>query len=79
MGTGDLYRVPPAGYTTGKPVKVQGRDRVGIVEDFYGLWARGVSIWGKFVLSTNPGYTTRDSHVAKSSSYPRVAYPEIKV
>ena len=35
--------------------KVQGRDRVGIVEGSCGYRARRVSIRGKFVLSRNPG------------------------
>ena len=38
---------------------VQGRDRVGIVEGSCGYRARVVSIRGKFILLTNPGYTTR--------------------
>ena len=42
---------------------------------------RGVSIRGKFVLSRKPEYKTRGGghHVAKRSSDPRVAYPEVKV
>ena len=41
---------------------------------------RGVSIRGKFVLSRNPEYKTRGGHyVAKRSSDPREAYPEVKV
>ena len=41
---------------------------------------RGVSIRGKFVLSRNPEYKTKGGHhVAKRSSDPRVAYPEVKV
>ena len=40
----------------GEPGKVQGRDRVGIVEGSCGYWARGFSIRGKFVLSRNLGY-----------------------
>ena len=46
------------------------------------LWVPGprVSIRGKFVLSRNPEYKTRGGHhVAKRSSDPRVAYPEVKV
>ena len=53
---------------------------MGIVECFCGHRARGVSIRGKFVLSRNPGYKTRGGrHVAKRSSDPRVAYPEVNV
>ena len=43
----------------GEPGKLQGRDRVGIVEGFCGYRARGVSTQGKFVLSRNVGYKTR--------------------
>ena len=55
---------------------------MGIVEGSCGYRARGVSIRGKFVLSRNPGYKTRRGggrHVAKRSSDPRVAYPEVNV
>ena len=53
---------------------------MGIVEGSCGYRARGVSIRGKFVLSRNPGYKTSGGrHVAKHSSDPRVAYPEINV
>ena len=51
---------------------------MGIVEWSCGNWAHGVSIQGKFVLSTRLGYKT-SHHVAKRSSEPRVAYPEVKV
>ena len=71
---------PQQRYATGEPGKVHGWDRVGIVEWFCGNWARGVSIRGKFVLSIRLGYKTRGCHhVAKRSSEPRVAYPEVKV
>ena len=46
-------------YTTGEPGKVQGWDRVGIVEWSLSYRARGVSIREKFVLSRNSGYKTR--------------------
>ena len=53
------------------------------VQDWVGgrqMTKRGVSIQGKFVLSRNPEYKTRGGHhVAKRSSDPRVAYPEVKV
>ena len=52
---------PQQRYTTGEPGRVQGRDRVGIVECSLAYRARGVSIRGKFVLSRNPGYKTRVS------------------
>ena len=44
MGIGDLCR------------KVQGRDRVGIVEGSCGYQAHGVGIQGNFVLLGNLGY-----------------------
>ena len=69
---------PQQRYAMGEPGKVQGWDRVGIVEWFCGNWAQGVSIRGKFVLSIRLGYKT-SHHVAKHSSEPRVAYPEVKV
>ena len=49
-------------YATGEPDKVQMWDRVGIVEWSCGNRARGVSIRGKFVLSTKLGYKTRGCH-----------------
>ena len=71
FGKNSFYRAPggkwaqetyvgcPQQRYTGEPGKVQGRDRVGIVEGSCGCGARGVSIRGKFVLSTNPGYKTK--------------------
>ena len=41
MVTGDLSRVPQQWYATGKPGKVQGRDRVGIVEGSRGTVPAG--------------------------------------
>ena len=61
---------PQLRYATGEPGKVQGRDRVVIVQGFCGYRARRVSIRGTFVLSRNPGYKTRGSHVAKHNSVP---------
>ena len=58
MGTGDLCWVPQQRYMPEEPGNVQGRDRVGIVEESCGYRVRGVSIRGKFVLSRNPGYKT---------------------
>ena len=53
---------------------------MGIVEGSCGYRARGVSIRRKFVLSRNTGYKSRwGRHVAKRSSDPRVAYPEINI
>ena len=47
---------PQQRYATGEPVKVQGRDREGIVEGSCGYRTRGVSLQGKFVLSRNLWY-----------------------
>ena len=55
---------PKQRYAMGETDKVQGRDRVGIVERSYGYWARGVSIREKFILSRNPGYKTGGSPYA---------------
>ena len=71
---------PQQWYATGEPGKDQGRDRVCIVESSCGYRIHGVSVREKFVLLRNPGYKTRGfRHVAKRSSDPRVAYPEVKV
>ena len=61
MGLGYLCRVPPVAVRQGDPGKLQGRDRVGIVEASSGYRAHGVSIRGKFVLSRNLGYKSRGS------------------
>ena len=57
----------------GEPGKVQGRDRVEIVEGSCGYRTRGVSIPGKIRFIEKPGYKTLGSHVAKRSSDPCVA------
>ena len=59
MGTGDMCRVPPSAVRHGRARQNSGMGRVGIVEGSCGYRARGVSIRGKFVLSTKPGYKTR--------------------
>ena len=46
---------PQQRYATGEPGKVQGRERVWIVEGSYGYRVRAVSIRGKFVSSRNLG------------------------
>ena len=46
-------------YAKGESGKVQGRDRVEIVEGSCGYRARWVSIRGQFVLSRTPEYKTR--------------------
>ena len=81
MDTGAVSCAPAAVHH-GKTGKVQGRDRVGIVEGSCGYRARGVSIRGKFILSRNLENKTRGSlslPVAKLSSDPRVADPDVKV
>ena len=52
---------PQQRYATGEPGKVQGRERVGIVEGSCRYRSRRVGIQGRFVLSRNPGYKTRGS------------------
>ena len=61
-------------------VKVQVRDLVRVVDVAAPFAPRGANIQGKFVLSRNPGIQDEgDRHVAKRSSDPREAYPEVKV
>ena len=58
---------------------------VSLLRGVCGGWGEGGWGWvlllqDKFILSRNLGYNTRrDRQVAKSSSDPRVAYPEVKV
>ena len=59
----NVVLTPQQWYATGEPSKVQGRDRVGIVEGSCGYRARGVNIRGKFVLSRNLGYKMRGRHI----------------
>ena len=59
---------PQQRYATKEPGKIQGRDRVGIVEGSFGNRVCGVSIRGKFVLTRNLVYKTRGRHVAKTST-----------
>ena len=67
-------------YIPGEPGNVQGRGRVGIVEGSCGYRARGVSIRGKFVLLEKPRVQDEGGrYVAKRTSDPRVAYPEVNV
>ena len=54
MGPEDVC--PQQRYATGEQGKVQGPERVGIVEGSCGHRVRGVSFRGKFVLSRNLGY-----------------------
>ena len=70
---------PQQRYATGKPGKVQGLDRVGIVEGPCRYRARGVSIRGKFVFRETWGTRLGVYQGAKRSSDPRVAYPEVNV
>ena len=59
MGTGDLCRVPQQRHATEEPGKVQGRDRVGIVERSCGYRARGVSFRENSFNRENREYKTR--------------------
>ena len=53
---------------------------MGIVEGFCGYRARGVSIRGKIRFIEKPGVQDEGGlYVAKHSSDPRVAYPEVNV
>ena len=64
----------------GEPVKVQGRDRVGIVEGSCGNRARQVRYSGKIRFIEKPGVQDDGGrHVVKGSSDPRIAHPEVKV
>ena len=80
MGTGDLCLVPPVAIHPGRARRCSGTGPCEYCRRV--LWVPGprVSIRGKFVLSRNPGYKTRGGHhVAKRSSDPRVAYPEVNL
>ena len=71
---------PQQRYATEEQGKVQRQDRVGVVEGFCGFYARDVSIWAKFVLSTIPGYKIRGIAMWLNVVLtPRVAYPAVKV
>ena len=52
---------------------------MGIVEGVCGYRAREVSIRGKFILSRTWGTSRGGRQVAKHSSDPRQAYPEVKL
>ena len=58
MGTGDMCRYPQQRHATEEPGKVQGRDRVGIVESSRVNLIRRVPFREKFALSRNPEYKT---------------------
>ena len=69
---------PQQRYIPGEPGNVQGQDRVGIVEGSCGYRAR--EYWGKIRFIEKPGVQDEGGrHVAKRSSVPRVAYPEVNV
>ena len=79
MGTGDLCRIPQASVRHGRAKQSSG-DRVGIAEGSGAYRVPGVSIRGKLVLYRQLRGTRQGGrHVAKRSSDPWVAYPEIKV
>ena len=66
---------PQQRYATGEPGKVQGRDRMGIVEGSCGYRTRGENSFYRETWVQDDG----GRHVDKRSSDPRVAYPEVKV
>ena len=55
-GTRRLVPGAPSSGTHGSIKPSSGPDRVGLIEGSCGYRARGVCIWGKFVLSKNLGY-----------------------
>ena len=75
MGTGDLCRVPPAAVHPGRARQCSGTGPCGYCRRV--LWG---PYSGKIRFIEKPG--TQDEgvrHVAKRSSDPRVAYPEVNV
>ena len=77
MGIRDLCRIPKAAvrHSRAKQISVI----VGIVEGSGGYRVRGVSIRVKLFYLETRGTRLGDRHVAKRSSDPWVAYPEVKV
>ena len=72
---------PQQRYLTGETDKVQGRDRVRIVEGSCGYRVRRVSIREKLVFIEISAEQDEGGgrHVVKRSSDPRVAHPEVIV
>ena len=79
ISTGDPCRVPQQRYATGEPGKVQGRDRVGIVERSRVKGPLGSVFGENLFYRETQGTRLGGRHMAKRSSDPRVAYPEVKV
>ena len=80
MGTGDLCRVPPAAVRHGRARQSSGTGTYGDCRRV--LWVPGPrgQYSGKICFINKAGVQDYGSrHVAKSSSDPRVAYPEIKL
>ena len=70
---------PQQQYIPGDPGNVQGGDRVGIVQVLWVPGPRG-QYSGKIRFIEKPGeHDEGGRHVAKRSSDPRVAYPEVNV
>ena len=69
---------PQQGYATGEPGKVQGPDRLGVVEGSCRYRARGSTFGEKSFYRETWGTRRGDRQVAKRSSDPRVAYPRSK-
>ena len=77
--------VPQQRYATGEPGKVQGRDRVVIVEGSSKYRARG-SVFVENSLYQKPGIPAgggggrgRGRHLSKRCSDPRIANPEVRI
>ena len=79
MGPGDVCWVPQAAIRHGRARQSQRWNRVGIVECSCGYRPRGVCIRENFILLGNWGTRLGVRQVAKRSSDPRVAYPDVKI
>ena len=80
MGTGDLCRVPPAAVHPGRARQCSGTGPCGYCRRV--LWVPGPrgQYSGKIRFIEKPGVQDEGGrHVAKRSSDPRVAYPEVNV
>ena len=80
MGTGDLCRVPPAAVHRGRARQCSGTGPCGYCRRV--LWVAGPrgQYSGKIRFNEKPGVQDEGvRHVAKRSSDPRVAYPEVNV
>ena len=79
MGTGDLFRIPPAAVHPGRARQCSETGPCGYCRRV--LWVPG-SVFGENSFYRETRGTRRGGggrHVAKHSSNPRVAYPEVNV